>query len=305
MTEIDRDLSLAEAAGEIVSRRLEPIPSLLERALSFELGETEAVHDLRVAIRRAEASMRAFRQCFSAKRWARVRKMLRRIRRAAGHARTCDVHILLLEAHRESTDAEDRPALEHAIAETSRARIEAQDELVHIARRYPTKQIVKRSRKLVSRTRVAEVSLLDAASHELPKFVDRVRRAGEKDLTELESLHALRIRGKGLRYAIEIFSPCFDTGFRKRVYAPVKRLQDLLGEINDDHEIACRLHRLAAACSRGDAALAAGLRRLGELAETRCAAKCRSFLPHWNEFRDECALNTLDEWASDAADRAA
>jgi CHAD domain-containing protein len=48
-----------------------------------------------------------------------------------------------------------------------------------------------------------------------------------------EALHALRIHGKRLRYAIEIFAGCFPPVLRENVYPLIERVQDTLGEVQD------------------------------------------------------------------------
>jgi CHAD domain-containing protein len=63
--------------------------------------------------------------------------------------------------------------------------------------------------------------------------VKKFFNAAESNLASEESLHALRIRTKKLRYRMEIVAVAFDSSFRKRLYAQVTHFQDLLGALND------------------------------------------------------------------------
>jgi len=49
---------------------------------------------------------------------------------------------------------------------------------------------------------------------------------------EPAKLHRLRLISKRLRYTLELFRPCYGPGLELRVQA-LKRVQDLLGDIND------------------------------------------------------------------------
>src|SRR3990172_7585767 len=48
---------------------------------------------------------------------------------------------------------------------------------------------------------------------------------------DLTALHALRIRGKRLRYAMELFAGVFSAGFRDPLYVSVEQAQELLGRV--------------------------------------------------------------------------
>ena len=48
-----------------------------------------------------------------------------------------------------------------------------------------------------------------------------------------KAYHRLRIETKLLRYAMELFAPCFEPGFADRVFPQVEAMQRLLGEVQD------------------------------------------------------------------------
>jgi hypothetical protein len=49
----------------------------------------------------------------------------------------------------------------------------------------------------------------------------------------MAALHAFRIRGKELRYSMELLAAAFPLRFREKLYPIIETLQDKLGEIND------------------------------------------------------------------------
>src|SRR5207244_1516195 len=55
----------------------------------------------------------------------------------------------------------------------------------------------------------------------------------EANPTEPAALHALRIAGKRLRYALEIFADCFPPAMKETVYPAVEHVQEMLGDVQD------------------------------------------------------------------------
>src|SRR5205823_1439505 len=59
--------------------------------------------------------------------------------------------------------------------------------------------------------------------------------AADEDLSDYANLHRVRIEGKRLRYAMEVFADCFPAEFRDELYPQVEALQETLGKANDSH----------------------------------------------------------------------
>src|SRR5207253_2514575 len=57
-------------------------------------------------------------------------------------------------------------------------------------------------------------------------------------------LHQVRIAGKRLRYAMEVFADCFPPAFRQTIYPAVEEMQEILGTANDSHVAGQRLGEL-------------------------------------------------------------
>jgi len=74
-----------------------------------------------------------------------------------------------------------------------------------------------------------------AARRSLGLLVDDFFTAAAADFSDYVALHAFRIQGKQLRYAMEIFAGAFDRSLRDELYPIVEALQEKLGHINDHH----------------------------------------------------------------------
>jgi CHAD domain-containing protein len=80
------------------------------------------------------------------------------------------------------------------------------------------------------------------AHTQLQKTVKAFFAAEPRLLNDLDALHAFRIRGKELRYAMELLVAAFPASFHTRLYPLIERLQDRLGAIND-HAVALQRFR--------------------------------------------------------------
>jgi CHAD domain-containing protein len=72
------------------------------------------------------------------------------------------------------------------------------------------------------------------AAHALARRLERMLAAGD-DLSSLpvEALHAIRIQGKRLRYAAELFAPLYPRKETRRFLRRIAALQERLGRLND------------------------------------------------------------------------
>lgn len=236
------DQPVGHLAARAVDRRLKRVAKLLPRAARHPERDVEYVHDLRVAARRAAATLRLFEPWLPQTASGKMRSRLDRIRRAAGPARDLDV-------------IEERLSrLAAAGGTTSQLASAIERVRVHRARaQRPIRRSYRRARKrgwledgaLLLGDRVRwrgdgpEPRLGDwAATALLPalqRFVDR----SFDDLTDTRALHRMRVAEKRVRYSLELVggapgSPLGD------VMPVLADLQGRLGEIND-HQAACSL----------------------------------------------------------------
>jgi CHAD domain-containing protein len=109
------------------------------------------------------------------------------------------------------------------------------------------------------------------AQQELPVLVGEyfahVRELLAKDPSP-KKLHAIRLATKRLRYTLELFRPCYGTGFETRI-AELRKVQQILGEVND----------LVA----GRQLLEKTTPKVRKFLEERAEAKAREFRTQWSE----------------------
>jgi CHAD domain-containing protein len=165
-----------------------------------------------------------------------VTKQLKQIRQAAGNARDLDV----LAARLQQREPPATPAYEELLGRIQRLRSEAQPPIAKIRRKLCLKDFARRQRALVRRVRLREESdrqtqatFGQAARRALGPLVEDFFTAAAADFNDYLALHAFRIQGKLLRYAMEIFARAFDRTFRGELYRLVEQLQEKLGAIND------------------------------------------------------------------------
>ena len=65
------------------------------------------------------------------------------------------------------------------------------------------------------------------------------------DLDDYENLHQVRIVGKRLRYAMELFATCFTAPFKDDIYPRIEAMQEILGLANDSYVASGALQQLA------------------------------------------------------------
>lgn len=228
------DDPVSRAARHALSVRLELVEHYLPLAADRRKADTDTVHQLRVATRRACAAITSYAQLLPPKRTRWLEKRLKRIRQATGDARDCDV----LAARLEARAAEDpKPAWKTLAKRIEICRRDAQAAIERIERRLRAKHFHRRVTRLVRKVEwrdesSAEPAFLEAARSGMRAVLEPFFSAGE-NLSDTNSLHEFRILGKQLRYAMELFASAFDSSFRDELYPMVEELQEKLGEIND------------------------------------------------------------------------
>jgi CHAD domain-containing protein len=202
--------------------------------------DVEAVHDMRVACRRAKSALRLLRAYLPKKHVKKLLPVLDALREVLGAARNLDVLCTDLETYRAAASAQDRGALERVLTAWRDARAAKQSALIELlgSPRYAewtaALQEFLDASDSDSRWRVADV-----VPAQLWKQYGKVRAFETRlDTAALEDLHALRIDIKRLRYALEFFREPLSPrdGQDEKPEALIERLialQDHLGSIQD------------------------------------------------------------------------
>jgi CHAD domain-containing protein len=291
---------LADAARRVLTVRLEVVRDHLPLALREPDKDPEYVHQLRVGTRRARAALDIFAACLPARVARTARKRLRQIRRAAGEARDWDVFLAGLEVWASGKPDKHRPGLDFLTGYALAQRQAAQAHLEAAGQRFPFSfdSFLADTVAAVHDPQDAELATLtDLARPLLLALVKELEHAVVGDLEDYEHLHRVRIIGKRLRYAMEIFADCFPPEFRDRLYPAVEEMQEILGHANDSHVASGRLEALRA---RLQAQLPAewkrfrlGFEGLLRFHQRRLPRERRRFLAWWNRWQKSGGLRTL------------
>jgi CHAD domain-containing protein len=240
---------VANAARHALTARLEVVRDYLPLALHEADKDLEHVHQLRVGTRRARAALDIFALCLPQKTYKTAKKLLRGLRRAAGEARDWDVFAAGLAGWEGRRGSREKPGLDYLIGYASAMRTAAQAHLEEAAADYPFSfdRFLAETVAAVHRPPAGGPrTLADLARPLLSGLLRELEEAAAGDLDDYAHLHRVRIVGKRLRYAMEIFADCFAAPFREQFYPAVEQMQEILGNANDSHVASQRLEALRA-----------------------------------------------------------
>jgi CHAD domain-containing protein len=240
-----------DVAARALAGRLGAVRRYLKRAAAG--AGTEDIHQLRVWARRADAALRLYADFLSPKRLKWFRKWLKRLRRAAGRVRDSDVFVRWLSGPGDAWPARlkaDRRRGHRAIRRLA-ARLDG------------GRRLRRRTRKLLGRMGAEHAGtaerFADRARASIRPLADAFFAALPGDAADDAALHRFRIRGKELRYGLELLAGAFPPAFRDELYPLVGTLQEKLGLVNDLATAHRRLGEWLAAT--GDPATVSHLRR--------------------------------------------
>jgi CHAD domain-containing protein len=240
------ETALTDAARRVLTVRLEVVRDCLPLALREPDKDPEHVHQLRVGTRRAAAALDIFACCLPDKAYKTARKHLRAVRRAAGAARDWDVFLMSLDAWAQKCRARNyRPAFDFLIGYALAQRTAAQVSLESADTDYPFSFDRLQSETVAAVGRPREHpewhTLVDLARPTLAERLADLDETTTRDLEDYDNLHQVRIAGKRLRYAMEVFADCFAPAFRDELYPAVEEMQEILGNANDSYVAGHRL----------------------------------------------------------------
>jgi len=286
------DEPLAEAGRKILRFHC-------ERMLANEDGtregtDIEALHHMRVATRRQRAAFRIVAPYFKRK---AIRAFQDELRAAAGHlgaVRDLDVLIEATERYQSSLGADAAGWLQPLLDEWREKRNAARAEMLAYLNGDDYQAFTERYEAFLSST---GAGVKDAAPDDLPEphlvrhilpgeiwgHYGRVR-AYDTVLAwaSIETIHALRIEGKRLRYLLETFSEVLGPGVAEAIDAMVA-LQDHAGELHDvDVTIGLLRHFLMHSVrASAEPAVAASVKGYLKVSEARLRALQRTLKRPW------------------------
>jgi CHAD domain-containing protein len=220
-------------ARRAVGQRLRAVDHFLPLAAKRWHEDAEYVHQLRVSTRRSVAALDAFALTTRPRKRNWMRRQLRHLRRAAGDARDLDVLAAQI-AKSKDLPGDARELYLETIADH---RAVAQKPILERFRTLKDKNFAGKIERLLRSVRWrgpgTEPSLREFALRVLSPHMEHFLEQSAGDLSTFDRLHALRIEGKRVRYAIELLSAGFAPELRLELYPQIEMLQEKLGIIND------------------------------------------------------------------------
>jgi CHAD domain-containing protein len=216
---------------------MERVLKELENVLSSP--DPDAVHDLRVAIRRCRSVATVMEEVDPERTWAEMRKLGRKLFRQLGELRDTQV----LEEWTSKLGVEDDPVRARVLSELTVKETELREAALRAAAKFDQKTWKRLERGLQNRARRVPSDGLAAECLAL----ERLEAAKELHAQALRSerpgpWHKLRIGVKRFRYTAEALLPA-----RYEVWGEnLKRVQDLLGDVHDLDVLAETIAQVAA-----------------------------------------------------------
>jgi len=236
--ELDCTADAREWAKKVLDVRFGEVAAQRDSALDF--SDVDGVHDMRVAARRLRSAMRDFRPLADKGQLKKLGKELKQFADALGEVRDQDVAIAALkELRSKARNGRFKKGIEK-LSEERRAVREC-------ARRHLTEVLADGEiEKFRERFVIAlEKAFTQKGAGRAVSFHEAGRscvRAGLEDLLDLstsiyqpsnnDGLHRLRVATKRLRYAIELFVPCWGEAITPFADEMAK-MQSFLGEVHD------------------------------------------------------------------------
>ncbi len=240
---LDRSQSCGEAFRIITGSCIRQI---IANEPGMRAGHAEALHQLRVGLRRLRAAIKAFAKMTADPQQERIKAELKWVMKQIGPARDLDVFGTdVLEPLRRIATHDPHLAAAHrcysemrkTAHESARRSIDSDRfrkimfdlaEWIEVGR-WTTDPALKI---------VRECKVTEHAAEILVRWHRRFRKRGKKfsDLSP-QQRHSLRMRAKDLRYVIEFFASLFPgkkhAKRREATLAALEKLQDTLGALND------------------------------------------------------------------------
>jgi CHAD domain-containing protein len=266
------DASLAEVLRRALARST---LAVIRHDVGLRADESvRDVHQMRVATRRLRAHLGTFRRCFDAQRATALRAELRWLGREIGRVRDPDVLAQRLRAAAdELPEPEARGAkdLLDQLADTRRREVER----LRASLRSPRYVALVDQLVEAARAPALRVDPATPAKQALRPLLSKSWKRLRKRVAKLDSdpapvdLHPVRIRAKHVRYAAEVVTPLYGDAARRLARA-TRRVQQVLGELQDTVVARDWLQRAASTLPRETAAsaglLASVEQRAGERA---------------------------------------
>ncbi|MFT4069248.1 CHAD domain-containing protein [Paraburkholderia sp.] len=218
--------AFASYAAPLIAHAIELAEAVHEDA------SPEALHQLRVSLRRLRSLWWAFSPLLDKGENARQRAVYKFLATAAGKTRDWDILIELL-MQPDSGARELLPRLDEARADTLAV---SRETLLNADVKHLLRDVFASTSAELNVAHESRIALhqfaakrVDASKRSLKK---RIKRAGRAKRSNYAAFHDVRKAGKKLRYLFEFFGPVLEGG-HKRTLKRLKKIQKHFGKLND------------------------------------------------------------------------
>jgi CHAD domain-containing protein len=197
----------------------------------------DAVHDLRVAIRRCRSVGSVMEEIDPDPAWPEMRKTVRKLFHGLGALRDAQV----MDEWVKKLGAESDPVRKHLHAEFASREPQLRESTLRVAGKFDERLWKRLERHLRQRARLIPAGSLAAECLALERY-EEARELHMRALRTEKSKpwHALRIGLKRFRYSVESLLPEHHMAWSENL----KRLQDLLGDLHDLDVLAATLKEI-------------------------------------------------------------
>lgn len=247
ITDLNPEMSVRKAAKTALSQRYDLLGTRLRTARESE-ASPEAIHQLRVATRRASAALSVFGDCVARKLRRRQKRLLRRFRQAAGAARDWDVFLEYLVAFETDCDELRAGLIGYALTERRAVQVGLEQTVRKLSPRWDV--LAVEGHGAIKHPERESETFAERACVTIDPLIERLTNAVDSVEQDVEQLHAARLIGKKLRYSMELFTDCYREEFQLHLYPAVEELQQLLGAVNDASAFQEKIHEFRSGLER-------------------------------------------------------
>lgn len=248
MTQLNPQLTAARALRQVLQAQLAVVRGQL---LATRQGtDIEALHDLRVAVRRSRSVLGQLPRLLPDTETARLKQELKWLGTVSGPTRDLDVYLDGLPAYFEHLGDSAPTDLAPLVDLLHRRRDQEQARLAQALSSSRLEDLMAFWQQVVSSDATDRGTHGTCGSHHGTRGNRNVRAVADQrilrahrkvvrdgrnitDESPAQALHDLRIRCKKLRYLLELFRSLYVPAEVKNLIAVLKKLQSLLGDFND------------------------------------------------------------------------
>lgn len=247
--------TLCESVRRLLTARRDTVLERLEDVAQGHGDRAEAVHQLRVSTRRADAALEFCLPWLPEQKTARLRSKLAKLRKATGRVRDCDVLKKLIR----QAPLKHRHALKEGMkAERKRAERRLGKVTGQLRRKSGHARDWDKVLDAIEWKSPADVPceppFLPWAGEQFGLWLNDFASDMAGAMQAFRKLHAFRLAGKRLRYALELLPAEHRREAAEELMGFLKELQDRIGAICDQEALRCAIQEWAEQAKKKTAA---------------------------------------------------